>query len=540
MSKNKYKYLKIIYTYLVMSRSLFADYFADKLRLYPSIASFLGDRHSDAHYEDAMSPEILSRSKELFQKYKEAIEAKQKKGHTLTMEDIALSWEVKMGLEGLKFPFQQLSMNSFHNVVSDLAFGESQFYPHPSESRYHDYNVVLRTVIYNMKQGILSHNVLPQCICEKLIHAIQEFVDHKMCIKGTETVVSDILHFLKSEYLPVCRSTIGFYDLPHGKEMYRHLIREQTSTNMTPEAIHEYGLKEVERLQTALHRVQKTLGETKHSDVKKKESLFHFYQHMLANPDYICKTTPEIMKRYRDMQKRIKDTVWKDNFSYTLKQDYHIKKVPKDMEESSAGAFYVPSSYKPGGFEGTFYVNTRNLHENPIYSMYSLSLHEGFHHYQSQYMIENKVPPYMIYGVSNNAYPEGIALYAEELGDYSDPLEEFGFLTSAIFRAARLVVDTGIHWYGWTWKKAVDYMTHHVPLSADEIITEVERYICYPAQALCYSIGRKVFVENREKYLKAFPGDRMGYHTLILEDGLLPLHLISSKVDHAIKNHKSI
>ena len=135
-----------------MSRSLFALYFADKLRLYPSIASYLGDRRRDGHYEDALSPEILQASKELYQKYHDAIDAKQKKSQPLTIEDIALSWEVKMGLEGLTYPFQQLAMNSFHNVVIDLAFNESQLYPQPSESRYHDYIAVLRTTIYNMKQ----------------------------------------------------------------------------------------------------------------------------------------------------------------------------------------------------------------------------------------------------------------------------------------------------------------------------------------------------------------------------------------------------
>jgi uncharacterized protein (DUF885 family) len=522
-----------------MSRSLFSSYFADKLRLYPSMASYLGDRRRDGHYEDALSPEMLAASKELFQKYHNAIEAKQKKGQSLTMEDIALSWEVKMGLEGLTFPLQQLAVNSFHNIVIDLSFNESQLYPHPSESRYHDYIAVLRTAIFNMKQGIASHNVLPRFICEKMIHAIQDFVNKKQCIKGTEEAVNELLHFLKQEYLPACRTTIGLCELPRGKAMYRHLIREQTSTNMTPEAIHEYGLKEVERLEKELRRVQEALGGSKPPGGLKRESLFHFYKRMLANPDYICKTTQEIMKRYRDMQKRVRDTVWKENFAYALKTEYHIKKVPKDMEDSSAGAFYVPSSYRPGEFEGTFYVNTRNLRENPIYSMYALSLHEGFHHYQYQYMIENKLPSYMIFGISNNAYAEGIALYAEELGTYSDPLEEFGFLTSAIFRAARLVIDTGIHWYGWSHHKAVEYMTHHVPLSADEITTEIERYICYPAQALCYSIGRKVFVENREKYLKAFPDGIQDYHTLILEDGTVPLHLITSKVDHAIKK-KSI
>lgn len=521
-----------------MSRSLFASYFADKLRLYPSMASYLGDHRRDAHYEDALSPEMLAKSKELFQKYYNAIETKQKKGHSLTMEDITLLWEVKMGLEGLSFPLEQLAMNSFQNIVADLAFNESQLYSHPSESRYRDYVTVLRTTINNMRRGIASGNVLPRFICEKLIESIQEIINAKQCVKGTEEITAELLQFLKKEYLPACRTTIGLCELPRGKAMYRHLIRGQTTTNMTPEAIHEYGLKEVERLEKELRRVQEALGGSKRSD-SKRESLFHFYKRMLANPDYICKTTAEIMKRYRDIQKRVRDTVWKDNFDYALKTDYHIKKVPKDMEESSAGAFYLPSSYRPGEFEGTFYVNTRNLRENPIYSMYALSLHEGFHHYQYQYMIEKKVPSYMIYGISNNGYAEGIALYAEELGTYSDPVEEFGFLTSAIFRAARLVIDTGIHWYGWNYNKAIEYMTHHVPLSTNEITTEIERYICYPAQALCYSIGRKVFVENRDKYIKAFPDGIKDYHTLLLEDGILPLHLITTKIDNAIKN-KSI
>jgi uncharacterized protein (DUF885 family) len=364
--------------------------------------------------------------------------------------------------------------------------------------------------------------------------SIQEFVDAKLCIKGTEEAVTDLLHFLKQDYLPACRQTIGLCELPHGKSMYRHLIRQQTSTSMTPEAIHAYGIKEVERLENAFRRVQEAMG------YNKRESLTHFYKWMMNNPDHYCKSTADVMKCYRQMQKRIRETIWKDNFDDTLQTDYHIKKVSKDMESSSAGAFYVASSYRPGEFEGTFYVNTRDLKENPIYSMYSLSIHEGFHHYQSQYMIEKKIPAYMIYGVTNNGYSEGIAFYAEELGDYSDPLEEFGHLVNAVMRAARLVIDTGIHWYGWSWEKAVTYMTKHVPLSSSEIKTEIERYICYPAQALCYSIGRKVFMENREKYLSAFPGDSKGYHRLLLEDGVLPLHLITMKVHNAIHHKASI
>jgi uncharacterized protein (DUF885 family) len=512
-----------------MSRSLFASYFAEKIRMSPSLGSYLGDRRRDSHYEDALSPNMLQATKELLERYKKAIEAKK----ALTVEDVTLAWEVKIGLADQTFPLEQLSTNSFRNTVLELSFNESQMYSHPSESRYRDYAIILRTVIYNMQQGIISHTVLPRRICERLISSIQEFVDAKLYMRGTEEAVTDLLHFLKKDYLPASRHTIGICELPHGKSMYRHLIRQQTSTNMTPEAIHAYGIKEVERLENAFRRVQAAMG-------RKRESLQHFYKWVMNHPDHYCKSTADVMKYYRQMQKRIRETVWKDNFDYTLKTDYHIKKVSKDMELTSAGAFYIASSYRPGGFEGTFYVNTRDLRENPIYNMYSLSIHEGFHHYQYQYMIEKKVPPYMIYGVSNNAYPEGIALYAEELGDYSDPLEEFGQLVNAMLRAARLVIDTGIHWYGWSWEKAITYMTHHVPLSSSEIQTEVERYICNPAQALCYSIGRKVFIENREKYLKAFPGDIKGYHRLLLEDGVVPLHVIVTKVHNAIHHKASI
>ena len=301
-----------------MSRSLFASYFAEKIRMSPSIGSYLGDRRRDSHYEDALSPDMLQATKELLERYQKALEAKEKKG--LTMEDITLAWEVKIGLEDQMFPLEQLTTNSFRNTVLELSFNESQMYPHPSESRYRDYATILRTVIYNMQQGILSRTVLPRRICERLISSIQEFVDARLCIKGTEEAVNDLLHFLKHDYLPSSRTTIGICELPRGKPMYRHLIRQQTSTNMTPEAIHTYGIKEVERLENAFRRIQKAMG-------YKRESLSHFYKWMMNNPDHYCKSTADVMKSYRQMQKRIRETVWKDNFDYTLKTDYHIKKV---------------------------------------------------------------------------------------------------------------------------------------------------------------------------------------------------------------------
>jgi uncharacterized protein (DUF885 family) len=507
-----------------MSRSLFASYFAEKVRMSPSLGSYLGDRRRDSHVEDALSPTMMEATHQLFKKYDALLRAKKGKGQQLSIEDLTLAWEVKMGLESYQYPLEQLTMNSFHNVVIEMAFNESQIYPKPSESRVIDYIAILRTTIYNMKAGIRSKVVLPKCICEKLLLSLHSFMKSAAVIKGTEEVIVEMTTFLENEYLPACRDTLGLCDLPRGKEMYRHLIRSQTSTNMTPEAIHAYGLKEVARIEAAFRRIQAVLGRSS------RESLSHFYQWAMNQKSQYCSNDAEVMKMYKATQKRIRETIWKDNFDYVLKTDYHIKKVSKEMEDTSAGAFYVPSSYKPGEFEGTFYVNMRDLKENPKYNMYTLSLHEGFHHYQYQYMIENRVPSYMIYGVSNNAYSEGIALYAEGLGIYTDPMEEFGNLVNDMMRAARLVVDTGLQWYGWSLKKTLDYMLQHVPLSRTEIETELERYICYPAQALCYSIGRKVFTDLRDAYLKEHPGDIKGYHHFILEDGVLPLDVLKEKM----------
>ena len=506
-----------------MSRSLFASYFAEKLRMSPSLGSYLGDRRRDSHVEDALSPTMRDATYQLFKRYDTLLCNKKEKGHPLSIEDAALAWEVKMGLESHQYPLEQLTMNSFHNVVIEMAFNESQMYPKPSESRVIDYNAILRTTISNMKAGIRNKVVLPVRICTKLLTSLHSFMKSGSAIKGTEEAIVELISFLEKEYLPACRDTLGLCDLPKGKAMYRHLIRSQTSTNMTPEAIHAYGLKEVARIEAAFRRIQEVLG-------RKRESLAHFYKWAMNRKDQYCSSDAEVMKMYKATQKRIRETIWKDNFDYSLKMDYHIKKVAKEMEDTSAGAFYIPSSYKPGEFEGTFYVNMRDLKENPKYNMYTLSLHEGFHHYQYQYMIENRIPSHMIYGISNNAYSEGIALYAEGLGIYDDPMEEFGNLVNDMMRAARLVVDTGLHWYGWSWKKTLDYMFQHVPLSHTEIETELERYICYPAQALCYSIGRKVFTDLRDAYLKEHPGDIKGYHHFILEDGILPLDVLKEKM----------
>lgn len=176
--------------------------------------------------------------------------------------------------------------------------------------------------------------------------------------------------------------------------------------------------------------------------------------------------------------------------------------------------------------------------------MMALSLHEGKpgHHFQFQYMIETKVPIYRQYAVNNIAFVEGWALYAESLGNYKNsPYEYFGKLTYELFRAVRLVVDTGIHYYNWTMEDAVAYMTRHLALSRSEIETEVFRYICIPAQAVCYKIGERRLHALKQKYLKAFGHSTQSvkdFHKYVLEDGIIPLSILERKINNLIEKRK--
>lgn len=215
----------------------------------------------------------------------------------------------------------------------------------------------------------------------------------------------------------------------------------------------------------------------------------------------------------------------KDNFHTPLKTNYEIKAVPKDMEGSAAGAFYYAGNYQKG--RGVFYVNTRDLRENPLYSAYVLSLHEGQpgHHYQFQYMIEKNIPESIVFAFSAEGFVEGWALYVENLGKYT-PIERFGKLSYEMLRAVRLVVDVGVHYYGWTWAKALKYMIANVPVQKSELESELMRYISIPGQACSYKMGERLFKQLAEAFVKKGVGDIKEYHEAVLEHGVIPLEVL--------------
>jgi uncharacterized protein (DUF885 family) len=495
-------------------------YFNDIIKLNPSFGSFLGYRKYDGDYENGLSPEYRKKYKALLEKYKNTTNK-------------VLRYEVKMGLRGLKYKLYLIPFVSHNNEIINFTFFNQTFYPLKTARDYE--NLVRRhykfiecidSGITNMREGMKCGMVLPKIICEKMIAGLDAFYKKKgyliMVPKKYEYIfeeygskIKEFIQFLKGEYLKKCIAGVGICNLPNGKEIYRYLVKEQTTTNKSPEDIYEFGLKEVSRIKEELEKLKRKMGF--------ECSLLEFYKKMKENTKNYCDTKDEVVREYARVGEEIRKNVMPKYFWDKVKP-YELVKVPKDMEDGNAGAFYYPGNKKR---VGTFYINTRDIRENPKYSMMALTLHEGIpgHHYQYRYMIEKKLPFYKIYGIEGSAYAEGWGLYAESLGEYDD-YSYFGRLSYEIFRALRLVVDTGIHYYGWSYKRAVNYMMKYISFERSEIDSEVERYICIPAQALCYKIGETVIKGLRDDYMRGEGADIRDFHRKILENGVVPLNIL--------------
>jgi uncharacterized protein (DUF885 family) len=540
-----------------MEKNLLQDYFEEYLKLYPSFASFLGDRSKDGVWENTLDRSHNIKYGRLMKKYDKLVD----KVPSRNIDMQILRWIIRDNNEGMKHPTDLLPISSFENPIIDFTFLNKTMYPLETEGdcehllsrsrRFADWMV---NAVQKMKSGIKRRVVLPRMICQKVIDNLDKFYKNEdfiikippHLVKNKDDVtdryynfmrseykksLKSLIDFLKREYLPACRDTVGLCGMPYGKNMYKYLVRSLTTLDdITPQYIHDLGLREVSRLSREIHDVKVKLG------YPKDMCLEDFYVSMLTKKTNFFSSMNELMQTYTDMQKYINNNIVKKYFKVDV-EDYDIIKVPVNMQESSAGAFFYPGTALSKERKGTFYINTRDLRENPKYAVMALSLHEGKpgHHYQFQYMVEKGVPLHKIYAVNGTAFVEGWALYVESLGEYkNDPYHYFGKLTYEMFRAVRLVVDTGIHAFGWSFKDAVSYMVKHVALSGTEIETEVERYICNPAQALCYKIGEQKLLSLKHRFLKKVD-DVKRFHEFVLEDGVLPLSLLERKVKKACK-----
>jgi uncharacterized protein (DUF885 family) len=343
--------------------------------------------------------------------------------------------------------------------------------------------------------------------------------------------------FLKTEYLPVARDSVGLSDMPGGADLYRYLIASTTTTNLSADEIHAIGLAEVARITRGMEQVKAEVGF--------KGSLPEFFEFIRTDPQFKPKSKQDLTDRYYAVGKRVDATVGQ-LFRTLPKAPLEIRPVPAFKEKTDAGGSYqggTPDGSRPG----VFYFNTYDLPSRTTPGIETLYLHEAVpgHHFQISLAQENeKLPPFQRFG-GNTAFVEGWALYAEslgpELGMFKDPYQLQGRYDDEMLRAMRLVVDTGLHAKGWTRDQAIEYMLAHSAMGKTDATAEVERYIAIPSQALAYKLGQLTISRLRAKAERELGAkfDIKAFHEQVLMTGALPMAVLETKIDDWIAAQKA-
>lgn len=342
--------------------------------------------------------------------------------------------------------------------------------------------------------------------------------------------------FVTETYLPGARETIAMADLPDGEAWYVFSARSSTTTNRTPAEIHEIGLREVERIGREMDAVIVRAGFE--GDRK------GFEKFLLEDPRFFAKTPEELLAGYRDIAKRA-DPELPRLFGRLPELTYGVRAIPGFQAGSSPTAYYYSGSMEAGR-AGYFMANTSHLDKRPKWQMEALTLHEAVpgHHLQIALAKEMGDKPELLRERGYTAFVEGWGLYAEslgkEMGFYTDPYSDYGRLTFEMWRACRLVVDTGMHAQGWTRQQAIDFMREHTAMSDHDIKVEIDRYIVWPGQALAYKMGELKIQELRRRAERAWGDDFdiRGFHDVVLGAGAVPLDVLEARVDEWIAERK--
>jgi uncharacterized protein (DUF885 family) len=333
-----------------------------------------------------------------------------------------------------------------------------------------------------------------------------------------------LLAFFRDEYVPQARTTLAAEALPDGKAFYRQQIREYTTLDLDPDEIHRIGLDQVAKIHAQMLEVMQDTGF--------KGSFADFLQFLRTDPQFYAKTPEELLMRSAWVAKQV-DGQMPRYFGHLPRAHFTIKPVPDDI---------APYYTSGRGGADTYLVNTYDLKSRPLFNVPALTLHESYpgHALQLELADEQHDQPAFRRNSYISAYGEGWGLYSEYLGDemgiYHTPYERFGYLTYQMWRACRLVVDTGIHHLGWTRQQSIDYLTENTALSAREIANEVDRYISWPGQALSYELGYLKIRELRAKAEQALGAkfDLRHFHDTVLSTGSVPLPVLQQRIDRFI------
>ena len=566
---------------------IFEDYYKFKERINPIEATKAGNfeyNNTIANYiSDAYQNELKAEYQNFLNRLNEINLSELRRADQLSLK--VMKWDCEIKLEGLQKPLVVITspmynlpsfeltpltqIQSLHLYVAQLGAGGSV---HPFNSvkdyedwleRIEDYLDFLDTSIEMMKEGISKKIVLPAVLTQKTIDQLEEFIvkpttEHlfykpikslpdeispvqrdrlaekykEMISKKLRPKYKELKKFLVEEYLPNSRSTSGFVDLPHGKETYEYLIRLHTTLNLSADQIHELGKNEVKRILREMEAAKNKIGFK--GDIKA------FFEYIRNSPEQMpFKKPEEVIDNFNSIKEKINGKL-NEVFELSPKANFIVRRT-EAFREAAASAEYVPGT-KDAKRPGIFYIPIPEISKYNKFSDEALFLHEAIpgHHYQLSLQQENKELPAFLHPESMGVFVEGWALYAEslgkELGLYEDPIQYFGMLSMEMHRAIRLVVDTGIHSKGWTREQAIQYSLENEAASEESIITEIERYMATPGQALSYKMGQIKIRELRAKAEQELGEnfDIRAFHNQILNSGSLPLVLLEEKIENWI------
>ncbi|MFZ4697051.1 MAG: DUF885 domain-containing protein [Phycisphaerales bacterium] len=346
--------------------------------------------------------------------------------------------------------------------------------------------------------------------------------------------------FVRDTYVPKARESIACIELPQGRDWYAFALRNQTTTDLAPQAIHDIGLSEVKRIRAemlqVIRRTDWFAADPARATMPDDDLFAAFVKYLRTDPRFYFTKADELMAGYRDMAKRI-DAHLPALFGRLPQLPYGVREIPRFMAPSQTTAYYQSGNMKAGN-PGWFYANTYALDQRPKYEMVPLTLHEAVpgHHLQISLAQEMPAKHPLRRDMGFNAFVEGWGLYSErlgiEMGLYKDPYDDFGRLLYEMWRSNRLVVDTGMHALGWTRQQAIDFMKRNTALSELNIEREVDRYIGWPGQACGYKLGelciRRLRTEAEQRLGAAF--DLRAFHDAVLGEGALPLSVLEARM----------
>jgi uncharacterized protein (DUF885 family) len=553
--------------------TIFSDYWEDRLKNDPEFASQLGDKRYNDQIDDYSVKafnERLEREQTFLMRLAvigpEGLTEQEKISRDLLLRRFAENQEAA-DFKEWEMPVSQRSgiQITYPDLAAQLTFTAVKDYD-DWIARLHLIPKAFDQVTTNMSIGIDDHRVPPKFLIAKALDQVKQLANQKpedsplalplksfpASISATEKVRiktemldaigKEVLpaylrfaRFLEVTYIPACRDTLGVDSLPDGAKYYRFLIRRTTTTDLTPDQIHQLGLDEVKRDEAEMLAIAQKLG---------FQDLKTFRASLKTNPKMHPASREALLSAYSGyltaMQAKLPQL-----FGRLPKAKFEVVPVPEYQEKQAAPAYYQEGS--PDGVRpGRLFINTYNAADRNLYSVEDIAYHEGIpgHHLQISIAQELEDVPTFRKFQGYTAYVEGWGLYAERLGKdvgfYQDPYSDYGRLEGDIWRAIRLVEDTGVHSKHWTREQMVQYFRDHSNVDETSIQSEVDRYISTPSQALAYKIGQRKILELRDRAKTAL-GDKFeirAFHDQVLDAGALPLDVLSEKIDSWIAAQK--